>query len=279
MNAKTSSAAFFGWRVVWAAFVLAVFGWGVGFYGPSIFLHNVVARTGWPLALVSAGVTVHFLVGAVVVANLPALYRRFGLPAVTQAGALSLAVGVTGWALAMAPWQFFLATFLSGAGWVTMGAAALNAIVAPWFQRKRPAALSLAYNGASIGGVILAPLWVTLIAQWGFATAALQLCDIACFLPDRDTVFPPKDIRDVASLVPAAEIEMPPATRPPSRPGRPSTSSSSGSSPDIPANSGATASDAKSSRHGSYRPFHTGSRFSAKARGPSSASSDASTLA
>jgi hypothetical protein len=28
----------------------------------------------------SSAVTVHFLVGAVVVANLPALYRRFGLP-------------------------------------------------------------------------------------------------------------------------------------------------------------------------------------------------------
>jgi hypothetical protein len=27
---------FYGWRVVAAAFVLAVFGWGLGFYGPPI---------------------------------------------------------------------------------------------------------------------------------------------------------------------------------------------------------------------------------------------------
>ena len=124
---------------------------------------------GWPLALVSAAVTVHFLIGAVVVANLPALYRRFGLPAVTKAGALSLALGVFGWAMATAPWQLFAATLLSGAGWVAMGAAAVNAIVSPWFVRARPAALAMAYNGASIGGVMFSPLWVAAIARLGLS--------------------------------------------------------------------------------------------------------------
>lgn len=51
----------------------------------------------------------------------------------------------------------------------------MNAIVAPWFERKRPAALSLAYNGSSLGGVILSPLWVLLIEGWGFSTAALAV--------------------------------------------------------------------------------------------------------
>ena len=58
---------FFGWHVVAATFVLATFGWGVGFYGPPVFLYAVVARSSWPVALVSMAVTVHFLVGAVVV--------------------------------------------------------------------------------------------------------------------------------------------------------------------------------------------------------------------
>src|SRR6202040_958250 len=95
---------FHGWRVVSAAFVLAVFGWGMGFYGPPIFLEAGRATRGWPLALGSAAVTAHFLIGAAVVAKLPALYRRFGLPAVPRAGALSLAIGVLGWAVAASPW-------------------------------------------------------------------------------------------------------------------------------------------------------------------------------
>ena len=167
-----TAAPFFGWRVVAGTFVLAVFGWGLGFYGPPVYLHAVQEARHWSVALVSSAVTVHFLVGAVVVANLPALYRRFGLPTVTKVGAIVLALGVLGWAVAREPWELLLATLLSGAGWVAMGAAAVNAIIAPWFVHKRPAALATAYNGASIGGVVFSPLWVLAIASFGFPMAA-----------------------------------------------------------------------------------------------------------
>lgn len=163
---------FFGWRVVWAAFVLATFGWGIGFYGPPIYLQAVIERTGWSVALVSAAVTAHFLVGVPVVANMPRLYRRLGIPLVTTAGAVLLVTGVVGWAIAREPWQLFAAAMLSGCGWVTMGAAAVNALVARWFVRARPAALATAYNGASLGGVVFSPLWVALIATLGFAGGA-----------------------------------------------------------------------------------------------------------
>src|SRR5216117_1393143 len=59
---QTSVRVFYGWRVVAAAFVLAVFGWGVGFYGPPVFLHAVREVHGWSLPLVSAAVTAHFVV-------------------------------------------------------------------------------------------------------------------------------------------------------------------------------------------------------------------------
>ena len=170
---RTEAPKFFGWRVVAGAFVLAIFGWGVGFYGPPVFLHTVVARTGWPVALVSVAVTFHFLAGAFVVANLARLYRWIGLPLTTSLSAAALALGIFGWAKAAAPWQLFLAAFFSGIGWVSMGAAAVNAIVAPWFVRTRPAALTMAYNGASIGGIVFSPLWVALIARLGFAEATL----------------------------------------------------------------------------------------------------------
>src|ERR1700704_618223 len=97
--------SFYGWRVVGAAFILAVFGLGIGFHGPAVYLHAIHENRGWPLALISTAVTSHFLIGALVVANLPTLYRRFGLPTVTKAGAILLALGVFGWAIAAAPWQ------------------------------------------------------------------------------------------------------------------------------------------------------------------------------
>ena len=166
-------SAFFGWHVVTATFVLAIFGWGVGFYGPPIYLQMVVQRTGWPVALVSTAVTLHFLIGAAVVANLPRLYRLLSVSVVTVAGATLLAIGVIGWSVANQPWHLFAAALLTGTGWVAMGAAAVNAIVAPWFVSRRPAALSMAYNGASVGGVVFSPLWVMLIAYSGFVQAAV----------------------------------------------------------------------------------------------------------
>lgn len=170
-----SKRAFYGWRVVGAAFVLATFGWGMGFYGPPVFLRIVGETRGWSLTLISTAVTLHFLTGAVVGARLPALHRRFSTAAATKAAAVAMAVGVFGWAAATAPWQLFAAALLSGAGWGAMSAAAINAIVSPWFVRTRPAALAMAYNGGSIGGVIFSPLWVATISALGFpaATAAI----------------------------------------------------------------------------------------------------------
>jgi hypothetical protein len=56
-----------------------------------------------------------------------------------------------------------------------MSAAAINAIVSPWFVRSRPAALGMAYNGASIGGVVFSPLWVVAVGWLGFPLAAAAI--------------------------------------------------------------------------------------------------------
>lgn len=164
---------FFGHTVLRSTFVLAMFGWGLGFYGPPIYMQVVLERTGWPLGLLSGMVTLHFLFGAVVTAALPRLHARHGLSGVTLWGAVALAVGIMGWALAARPWQLALAALLTGGGWVCLGAAAVNAILAPWFVRSRPTALSMAYNGASVGGVVLSPLWAALIPSLSFPVAAV----------------------------------------------------------------------------------------------------------
>src|SRR3954453_8166015 len=89
VSTGTSTApAFFGWRVVWAAFTVAVLAWGVGFYGPSVFLHVLHEERGWPVALTSAPIPCHFLLSAAIVARLPALHRRFCLVAATRAGGI-----------------------------------------------------------------------------------------------------------------------------------------------------------------------------------------------
>jgi Major Facilitator Superfamily len=198
MGAATRATRFYGWRVVDGASILAAFGWGVGFYGPPVFLSTIREGTGWSVALISAAVTVHYLVGAAIGANLPSLYRRFRPPTVTKAAALCLGLGTLGWATAAAPWHLLAAAVVSGAGWGGTSAAALNAIVSPWFVRARPAALGRAYNGASVGGVIFSPLWVAAIGALGFplatASVGLLMVLVTWALADRLLFRTPQDM-------------------------------------------------------------------------------------
>ncbi len=174
-SSSTSRGTFFGWWVTGGAFVLAVFGWGLGFYGPPVFLGVLHETRGWSLGLISAAITLHYLVGSALAARLPALHARFGLAPFTRTGMLALAVGLLGWALATEPWQLFVAAVVSGAGWSASSAAAINAIIAPWFVRARPAALGMAYNGGSVGGILFSPLWVAAISALGFPLAAAAI--------------------------------------------------------------------------------------------------------
>ena len=166
---------------------LAAFGWGVGFFAPPVFLSMREARAGrWrssrrPSPCISSPGPRR--------RQSAWLYRRLGAPRATKVAALCLAGGAWAGRWPTAPWQLFVAGVIGGIGWGGMSAAALNAIVAPWFVRSRPVALAMAYNGASVGGIILSPLWVVAIGTLGFPLAAasigLVIVVTTWFLADR----------------------------------------------------------------------------------------------
>jgi MFS family permease len=170
-----TAKTYFGWKVVGAAFVLAVFGWGIGFYGPSVCLRTLHDERGWPIATISAAITAHFLFSALFVAYLPEAHARWGLAQVTQAGFFCTAIGAMLWGNATAAWQLFPIAAASGAGSAATTGAAINAIVAPWFDRERPKALSQAFNGASLGGLIFTPLWAVAIGELGFGNTSVLM--------------------------------------------------------------------------------------------------------
>ena len=183
--ATTDLGAEHGPRVVWTAFVVAAFGFGAGMYGPGVYLVALHRAHGWPIATISLAITAHFLVGALLITALPDVYRRFGAAKTTMGGAVLAAAGVIAWTNARELWQLVPALLLSGAGWSAMSGAALNLIVAPWFDRDRPRAISTAFNGASIGGLLFAPLWTVSIAHAGLqaAGAMLALATVAIVCP------------------------------------------------------------------------------------------------
>ena len=166
---------FFGWKVVATAFAVATFAWSFGFYGPAVFLNTLHQQHGWSVSVISTAITVHYLVSAILTARLRSFHRRFGIATITRFGITALALGAVGWSLASSPWHLFAAALITGAGWSATNAAAINAMVAPWFNRQRALALSHAFTGSSVGGVVFTPLWVALIARFGFTEAAMLM--------------------------------------------------------------------------------------------------------
>jgi len=164
---------FFGWKVVWAAFTITFLSAGTHLYGLPVFMHVLNVQRGWPISVVSSAITAHFLVSALAVACLKETYDRFGMATVTRAGAIATALGMLCWGVAVSPWHLFGAAILTGVGWATASAAAINAMVAPWFKRRRPVALGHALNGMSVAGIVFVPLWTVVIDRVGLPAAAI----------------------------------------------------------------------------------------------------------
>lgn len=176
---------YFGWKVVAVSFLVAVYAWGLGFYGPSIFVNELVRTHGWPISLVSGAITFHFLFSALLVLGLDDVQRRFGIATVTRTGVAAFGLGVIGFAYAEHVWQLYVAAVFTGIGWAALSGAAINSFIAPWFVANRGMALSHAFNGASIGGVAMTPLWTWLISSVGFKSASVivALAGLVLFWP------------------------------------------------------------------------------------------------
>jgi MFS family permease len=208
IDRRSAAGLYHGWRVVAAAFLVAMFGFGLGFYGPGIYLVALEARHGWSVAELSPAVTAYYVLGATLLFFcVGPLFERQGSRKVVVTGAVALAGGLVLLASVTKSWQVYAAFALMSVGWATMSGAAINIIVAPWFDQRRGQAVSWALNGASAGGIVAPPLLTFLIARVGFVVAldALALAMLAILVPVVVLVLRGKRAgeHDLADAVPA----------------------------------------------------------------------------
>jgi MFS family permease len=212
-----TSRAYHGWRVVAVCFVMALFGWGFGFYGHAIFLAELHRLRGWPTSLIASASTVYYLCGALLVAFVADAIERAGPRAFVLGGIASMAGAAVLITVVTEPWQLYAAYLLMAFGWAAMGLGSITNLIGLWFRTKRGLAISLALNGASCGGIVLAPLLVFLTERLGFvqamwiATAAM----VAVLLPLVLLVMrrPPVDLPAPGAPAAAAPIRKAQALR------------------------------------------------------------------
>jgi MFS family permease len=176
---------FHGWWIVAACMLAALFGNALGLFGAGVYLHEVVKANGWTTGLVSGAVTLFYVVSALLLIPVGSGIRHFGPRPIIALAGIALAGGVIEIGQATVPWQVYLAFLWMGIGWAGLSTTAVATTLAPWFDRYQGRATSIASLGASVGGIMGAPVLLFGIAQIGFAATTLVagLCAVSVLLP------------------------------------------------------------------------------------------------
>jgi MFS family permease len=168
-----TSIRYDGWRIVGVCFVLATFGWALGFYGQSVYLAELQRVHGWPASTIATATTFFYLVGALLVAFVSEAMRALGPRNTLLAGVAMLGIATFLLGQITAPWQLYAVNVLLAFGWAGTSLGAITNTLGLWFDKKRGMAISLALNGASFGGIVGVPLMVAASSAFGFAGATV----------------------------------------------------------------------------------------------------------
>jgi predicted MFS family arabinose efflux permease len=168
-----TSIRYEGWRIVLVCFLLATFGWGLGFYGQSVYVAELHRLHGWPASLISSGTTFFYLSGAALVAFVSEAIRAFGPRKCLIAGTFAMAAAAVAIGQVREPWQLYAANAVLAFGWAGTSLSIITNTLGLWFDKKRGMAISLALNGASFGGIAGVPLLVAAIGYFGFSGAMI----------------------------------------------------------------------------------------------------------
>jgi MFS family permease len=209
-----TSIRYDGWRIVLVCFLLATFGWGLGFYGQSVYVAELHRLRGWPASLISSGTTFFYLFGAALVAFVSEAIKAFGPRNCLIAGTLAMAGASIAIGQVSEPWQLFLANAVLAFGWAGTSLSIITNTLGLWFDKKRGMAISLALNGASFGGIIGVPLLVAAIGYFGFSGAmiAAAVAMVALMVPVI-LIFVGKPPLHSAAAVAAAAADAPSPTQ------------------------------------------------------------------
>src|SRR3979411_1918806 len=121
-----TSIRYDGWRIVVVCFLLATFGWGLGFYGQSVYVAELHRLHGWPASLISSGTSFFYLVGAARVAFVAEAIKAFGPRKCLIAGTFAMAAAAISIGQVREPWQLFLANAVLAFGWAGTSLSIIN---------------------------------------------------------------------------------------------------------------------------------------------------------
>jgi MFS family permease len=203
-----------GWRAVLACFLMALFLFGFALYGQGVYLVELQRLNGWRPELISGAGTLSFLISNILATFTSEFVERLGAKRLVLLGIAALAGSIAMLASATTVWQLYAAFILMSLGWIGMGTVVIATVVSLWFVQRRGLAISLAYTGASFGGVVATPLLVLLVERTGFEAAMLiaAAVTVAVLVPVALAWIGPRPLAGAGETSAPSQPQSPPAT-------------------------------------------------------------------
>jgi MFS family permease len=167
-TANYSPRFFYGWVIVWLAFVTMGFHITARF-SFAIFQVPLIDEFGWSRGALGGAYALMLGLYALFSPIMGSLFDKKGPRAVMPWGSVLIGCGVALGYFIDALWHVYLLTgVFIGIGMTMNGFAANGAIMPRWFQQKRGLATGIMLAGGGVGTLILSPLIERLIAYVGW---------------------------------------------------------------------------------------------------------------
>ena len=160
---------FYGWNVVAASF-MAHLAYAEQFSSTlGLFFRPFQSEFGWNRTQIAAVQTISRVVEAGTAPLIGPLVDRFGARTLLPIGALVAGTALVGVTFVDSLWQFYVVRGVVAAiGFTLMGNLVTSVAINNWFIRMRGRALAISNTGSSISNVIMIPVAVYVIAEYGW---------------------------------------------------------------------------------------------------------------
>lgn len=169
---------FYGWAIVGTVFVTMAISAGLGFYNASVILSAAVDELDADVGVVSGATGVFFGLSGIIGFGLAPYMDRVDLRWFYVPGGFLGAGALYGLRWVNSVLDLYIFFILFSVGYAMAGIIPGTTLVARWFDRRRPVALSIASTGLSVGGVLITPIVAGRIVDGGLAESGPRLAMI-----------------------------------------------------------------------------------------------------
>ena len=168
---RSTGKLYYGFYIIAACFFILFMCWGMVLNTFPIFLKPVAEDMGWGRGALSIALLTGAIGTAVAAPIAGLIIDRIGARAVMATGAVIIGLGLLAGSIVTHLWQFYLAFAFIGCGLMAATVIPCSLIISNWFVSRRGMAMSGAFVGTSVGGMVMSPIANWIILNWGWRTA------------------------------------------------------------------------------------------------------------